>query len=196
MHSRSRLGAQCGWHGLRRGTRRPKTKSSAAPAMWVARSRGLTKARPHPSISSDMNGKIMRSQERVRPRQKSGHQTLASPLKRKGYTGNTRATSRTNATRDLPKTECGRSRRSQRAVRSMSTRTRILRQDATVFGGSPQARVPALLGRPGGIKSLPRVHGNSQAHRTGRVGRQEGKGTAACRFLEHKPRQPMSERVF
>ena len=77
-------------------------------------------------------------------------------------------------------------------VRSMSTRTRILRQDANVFGGSPHARVPAWLGRPGGIESLPRVHGNSQAHRTGRVGRQEGKGTA-WRFLEHKPRQPMSE---
>ena len=77
-------------------------------------------------------------------------------------------------------------------MRSMSTRTRILRQDANVFGGSPQARVPALLGRPGGLESLPRVHGNSQAHRTGRVS-QEGKGTAACRFLEHKPRQTMSE---
>ena len=80
-------------------SRDTKTKSSAAPAMWVARSRRFTRARPHPSISSDMNGKMTRSQERVRPRQKSGHQTLASPLKRRGYARNTRATSRTDATR-------------------------------------------------------------------------------------------------
>ena len=105
--------------------------------------KGLTKARPHPSISSDMNGKITRSQERVRPRQKSGHQTLASPLKRKRGTLGTHEQRDEQTQPDHPKTECGRSRRSQRVVRSMSTRTRILRQDAKVFGGSPQARVPA-----------------------------------------------------
>ena len=40
-----------------------------------------------------------------------------------------------NRRNQLPKIECGRSRRSQRVVRSVSTRTRILRQDANVFGG-------------------------------------------------------------